>query len=203
VSADPPAAAAPEPPTEVPVALIRFLVLCRIRHNDNNLAEQDIRGVKIRQKISGCLRIMTGAQIFCRLRSYLATARNQQHGALDVLRRLHQGHPWLPEPRPRLKHLSSYPSPLLTVGLVRVQGDRGARRGGVVALCSGPAGFGPARRTSAKARWSLTSTSWERACRSRRLNVLMGPRVRHSPGSWPQADNSSYVVVYPSGRTCG
>lgn len=66
---------------------------------DNNLAERDIRMVKIRQKISGCLRTTTGAEAFCALRSYLSTARKQGHNALDVLRQLTEGQPWIPDPR--------------------------------------------------------------------------------------------------------
>ena len=62
----------------------------------NNLAEQDIRMVKIRQKISGGLRTMNGARIFCALRSYLSTARKNGQHNLTVLRQLHQGQPWLP-----------------------------------------------------------------------------------------------------------
>lgn len=63
---------------------------------DNNLAERDIRMVKIRQKISGCLRTTAGAEAFCALRSYLSTARKQDHNALDVLRQLTDGQPWIP-----------------------------------------------------------------------------------------------------------
>jgi len=44
----------------------------------NNAAEQAIRMSKLRIKISGCMRSMTGAEEFCALRSYLATAA--RHG---------------------------------------------------------------------------------------------------------------------------
>ena len=63
---------------------------------DNNLAERDIRMVKLRQKISGCLRTETGAGAFAAIRSYLSTTGKQRVPALDALRRLADGHPWLP-----------------------------------------------------------------------------------------------------------
>jgi transposase len=52
---------------------------------------------KLRIKISGCLRSMTGAQEFCAIRSYLATATRRSIGALDALTRAFQGRPWIPE----------------------------------------------------------------------------------------------------------
>jgi transposase len=65
---------------------------------DNNRAEQDIRMSKLRIKVSGCMRSMTGAEVFCAIRSYLATAARHGIGALDALTRAAQGDPWLPEP---------------------------------------------------------------------------------------------------------
>lgn len=40
---------------------------------------------------------MTGAQIFCAIRSYLSTARKHGLGALTVLTQLHNGQTWLPQ----------------------------------------------------------------------------------------------------------
>lgn len=64
---------------------------------DNNLAERDIRMVKLRQKISGGLRTWQGAQTFCAIRSYLSTTRKHGINALDALTALHKGQCWLPE----------------------------------------------------------------------------------------------------------
>ena len=57
----------------------------------NNQREQDLRMVKIQQKVSGGFRSAAGATAFCALRSYLATLRKQGHRACTVLRSLFHG----------------------------------------------------------------------------------------------------------------
>jgi len=51
----------------------------------NNLAEQDLRMMKVKMKISGSFRTLEGAQIFARLRSVVSTARKQGHNILQIL----------------------------------------------------------------------------------------------------------------------
>jgi transposase len=62
----------------------------------NNGSERDIRMIKLRQKVSGCLRTLTGAQQFCAIRSYLSTAAKHGHTFFDTLVRLAEGRPWMP-----------------------------------------------------------------------------------------------------------
>jgi len=52
--------------------------------------------IKVRQKISGCLRTITGAEQFCAIRSYLATARKHDIGFFHALTTLAEGHAWMP-----------------------------------------------------------------------------------------------------------
>jgi transposase len=63
---------------------------------DNNGAERDIRMAKLKQKVSGCLRTMTGARQFCAVRSYLSTAAKHGLGLFDALVMLTEGQPWMP-----------------------------------------------------------------------------------------------------------
>lgn len=62
----------------------------------NNLAEQDIRMIKVRLKISGCFRTVRGAEHFARIRSYLSTARKQGRNILDSITAAINGNPFLP-----------------------------------------------------------------------------------------------------------
>jgi len=57
----------------------------------NNQGENDIRMTKVHQKISGCFRSQDGANIFCRVRSYLSTCRKNDVSATQALTLLFSG----------------------------------------------------------------------------------------------------------------
>jgi hypothetical protein len=52
---------------------------------DNNLSERDIRMMKLRLKISGTFRSKFGADMFCRIRGFIATAKKQKINVLDAI----------------------------------------------------------------------------------------------------------------------
>ena len=64
----------------------------------NNRAEQDIRMIKVKQKISGCFRSHQGSKMFLRSRGYISTARKNAINPLEALTNAFKGIPFIPSP---------------------------------------------------------------------------------------------------------
>ena len=62
---------------------------------DNNQAERDFRMVKVQQKISGTFRNRKYAEDFCRIRSYLSTAKKNSFNSIKVLSDAIAGKPFM------------------------------------------------------------------------------------------------------------
>jgi transposase/uncharacterized coiled-coil protein SlyX len=75
--------------------VLRFVSDLRVPF-DNNLAERDLRMIKLQQKISGTFRSEEGAIAFARVRGYLSTLRKQGLDLFEGLRQTFSGHPLLP-----------------------------------------------------------------------------------------------------------
>jgi transposase len=65
----------------------------------NNLAERDIRPVKIKMKVSNCFRTMKGAEIYARVESFLSSARKNKKNVFEELCATFEGHNFIvPKP---------------------------------------------------------------------------------------------------------
>lgn len=60
----------------------------------NNLAQRDLRMIKVEPQISGTFRSEDGASAFCTLRSYLSTMRKQGRSMLAALAAVFAGSPF-------------------------------------------------------------------------------------------------------------
>jgi transposase len=66
----------------------------------NNLAEQDVRMMKVKQKVSGCFRTLEGAELFASIRSYISTVRKQGRSIFQELKAAISGNPFIPNAAP-------------------------------------------------------------------------------------------------------
>lgn len=77
--------------------IIRFIRDFRVPFG-NNLAEQAVRMMKVKQKISGCFRSKQGATSFATIRSYIDTMRKNGFSIMDAIGQAIAGKPIFPIP---------------------------------------------------------------------------------------------------------
>jgi transposase len=65
-------------------------------NNDNNQAEQDLRRLKVQQKIAGSFRADSGSVAFARIRGYLSSMRKQGIALLAALQTVFTRQPLYP-----------------------------------------------------------------------------------------------------------
>ena len=74
---------------------LRFLNDFRVPFT-NNLAERDLRMIKVKEKISGSFASFKGGEIFCRVRSYISTLKKNNISVLQGLRDALAGKAYIP-----------------------------------------------------------------------------------------------------------
>jgi len=62
----------------------------------NNLAERDLRMIKVKEKISGTFASFKGAEIFSRIRGYISTVKKNNRSVLEELNNVLKGKPYIP-----------------------------------------------------------------------------------------------------------
>jgi transposase len=63
----------------------------------NNLAEQDVRMIKVKQKVSGCFRTFDGAGEFAQNRAYISTSRKNNENVFQSIKAAFENHPFIPK----------------------------------------------------------------------------------------------------------
>ena len=62
----------------------------------NNLAERDLRMIKVKEKISGTFASFKGGEIFARIRGYISTVKKNNRSVLEELNNVLRGKPFVP-----------------------------------------------------------------------------------------------------------
>jgi len=74
------------------IETLRFIADFRVPFT-NNLAERDLRMIKVKQKISGTFASFAGAEFFCRIKSFIATLKKNSLSVLQGLRDAFEAQP--------------------------------------------------------------------------------------------------------------
>jgi len=75
---------------------LRFFIDLRVPFT-NNLAERDLRMIKVKEKISGCFASLKGAQMFNRIRGFISTVKKNKQSVFESLRNAIRGEVYVPE----------------------------------------------------------------------------------------------------------